>query len=160
MTMIQPYLQYLTPWVFSFTLAEAISISRSSLPLKNLLCLHIQNWHPNWNRSKLSDKLLGHTQLLSFFPFIYVAEGSFAICFNFFCSQTQLESCQYISEPLTCGFLCWPVLFSTPYSIISDNFSSVFSLCKICLFQAFFAPLTPRRASLALQSSPLELFRL
>lgn len=51
---------------------------------KNLLYLSIQNQHPDWNRSKVSDKLLGHDKLLSP-PFIYVAEGPFAICFNFFC---------------------------------------------------------------------------
>lgn len=110
---------------------------------KNLLYLHIQNRHPNWNKSKVSDKLLGHAQLRSFFPFIYMAEGPFAICFNFLCraklSLTPANSHFTHTFPDLSHVAFFADLFFFLFLIQSYliTFLPCFSLCKICLFQTF-----------------------
>lgn len=126
--------------------------SQVSVATKNLLCLHIQNRHPNWNKSKVSDKLLGHAQLLSFFPFIYVVEGPFAICFNFLyrvkLSLTPANSHFTPTFPDLSHVALFADLFFFLFLIQSYliTFLPCFSLCKICLFQIFFAPLTQKNS--------------
>jgi len=95
-----------------------------------------------------------------------VAEGPFAICFYFLCRVklrlTPANSYFTHTFPDLSHVAFFAVLFFSVLLTQSHltTFLPCFSLCKMCLFQTFFAPWTQRRASLTLQSSPLELFRL